>query len=60
MDQASKHITLDLEHAAGSMKFEGDLAEGLFMAARHLTGQERLALIQRLQDSHAELEAVGR
>jgi hypothetical protein len=60
MDQTSKHITLELEHAAGSMKFDGDLAEGLFQAARHLTGIERLKLIQRLQDSHAELEAVGR
>jgi hypothetical protein len=42
------------------MKFAGDLVEGLFLAARHLIGQERLELIQRLQDSHAELEAVGR
>lgn len=61
MDGAtSKHITIELEHAAGSMKFGGDLAEGLYLAARHLTGQERLELIQRLQDSHAELEAAGR
>jgi len=60
MDSTSKHITLELEHAAGSMKFDGDLAEGLFQAARHLTGLERQELIQRLQDSHAELEAVGR
>ncbi len=57
---ATKHITIELEHPAGSMKFDGDLAEGLFQAARHLTGLERLELIQRLQDSHAELEAVGR
>ncbi len=57
---AAKHITLELEHPAGSMKFDGDLAEGLYLAARHLTGQERLELIQRLQDSQAELEAVGR
>lgn len=42
------------------MKFDGDLAEGLYLAARHMTGQERLELIQRLQESHAELEAVGR
>jgi hypothetical protein len=60
MEPTSKRITLELEHPAGSMKFDGDLAEGLFLAARHLTGQERLKLIQRLQDSHAELEAVGR
>jgi hypothetical protein len=60
MDQTSKHISLELEHPAGSMKFNGDLAEGLYLAARHLSGQERLDLIQRLQDSHAELEAVGR
>jgi hypothetical protein len=60
MDTKSKRITLDLDHPAGSMKFEGDLAEGLFLAARHLTGQERLDLIERLQASHAELEAVGR
>lgn len=60
MNPPSKHITLEAEHAAGSLKFDGDLAEGLFIAARHLTGQERLDLIQRLQDSHAELEAVGR
>ncbi|MFP3924620.1 hypothetical protein [Pseudomonas sp. W5-36] len=56
---AAKHITLELEHFAGSMKFDGDLAEGLFLAARHLTGQERLELIQRLQDSHAEVKPVG-
>lgn len=60
MDQTAKRMTLELEHAAGSMKFDGDLAEGLYLAARHLTGLERLELIQRLQDSHAELEAVGR
>jgi hypothetical protein len=60
MEPTSKRITLELEHAAGSMKFDGDLAEGLYLAARHLTGQERLDLIQRLQDTHAELEAVGR
>ncbi|WP_074892043.1 hypothetical protein [Pseudomonas graminis] len=60
MDQLAKRIRLDLEHAAGSMKFEGDLAEGLFQASRHLSGNERMELIQRLQDSHAELEAVGR
>uniref|UniRef100_A0A7C2B9B5 Uncharacterized protein n=1 Tax=Pseudomonas graminis TaxID=158627 RepID=A0A7C2B9B5_9PSED len=57
---AEKRITLELEHPAGSMKFDGNLAEGLFLAARHLTGQERLDLIERLQASHAELEAVGR
>lgn len=57
---ATKHITLELEHPAGSMKFDGDLAEGLYLAARHLTGQERLELIQRMQDSQAELEAFGR
>lgn len=57
---AAKRITLELEHPAGSMKFEGDLAEGLYLAARHLNGQQRLELIQRLQGSHAELEAVGR
>ena len=60
MEPTAKHITIELEHAAGSMKFDGDLAEGLYLAALHLTGQERLELIQRLQDSHAELEAVGR
>ncbi|MCF7541849.1 hypothetical protein [Pseudomonas petrae] len=60
MERATKHIALELEHPAGGLKFDGDLAEGLFLAARHLTGQERLELIQRLQDSHAELEAVGR
>lgn len=60
MERTSKHITLDLEHVAGSMEFDGDLAEGLYLAARHLSGQERLELIQRLQDSNAELEAVGR
>lgn len=57
---ATKHITLELEQAAGSMKFDGELPDGLFLAARHLTGQERLELIQRLQASHAELESVGR
>ncbi|MFP3849109.1 hypothetical protein [Pseudomonas sp. W5-01] len=57
---ATKHITLELEHPAGSMKFDGDLAEGLYLAARHLNGQERLELIQRMQDSQAELEAFGR
>ncbi|MGE6387341.1 hypothetical protein ACQKEN_16955 [Pseudomonas sp. NPDC078416] len=57
---ATKNITLELEHPAGSMKFEGDLAEGLYLAARHLNGQERRALIERLQASYAELEAVGR
>lgn len=57
---AAKHITLELEHPAGSMKFDGDLAEGLYLAARHLNGQERQALIERLQASHAELQAVGR
>jgi hypothetical protein len=57
---ATKHVTIELEHPAGSMKFDGELAEGLYLAARHLTGQERLELIQRLQDSHSELEAVGR
>lgn len=60
MDAVAKHITLELEHSAGSMKFEGDLAEGLFLAARHLSGQERLDLIERLKAAHNELESVGR
>lgn len=60
MDATPKHVTLELEHSAGSLRFEGDLAEGLFLAARHLSGQERLDLIAKLQEKHAELEAVGR
>jgi hypothetical protein len=60
MEATGKHVNIELEHVAGSMKFDGDLAEGLFLAARHLTGQERLDQIERLQAAHANLEAMGR
>ncbi|MFJ5297458.1 hypothetical protein ACIQAL_13145 [Pseudomonas sp. NPDC088368] len=60
MEATGKRVQIELEHAAGSMKFDGDLAEGLFLAARHLTGQERLCLIAKLQEKHLELEALGR
>jgi hypothetical protein len=60
MEYTPKHVTIDVEHPAGSMSFDGDLAEGLYLAARHLSGQERLEFIERLRASHAELEAVGR
>ncbi len=36
------------------------LADGLFYAAHHLSGAERLDLIERLQGAHAEIEARGR
>jgi hypothetical protein len=43
-----------------AMVFAGELADGLFEAARHLSGAERLELIERLQAAHAEIEARGR
>ncbi|WP_313484356.1 hypothetical protein [Pseudomonas sp.] len=60
MDATPKHVTIEVKHAAGAMKFDGDLAEGLFLAARHLSAQERLDLIARLQARHAEIEAEWR
>jgi hypothetical protein len=60
LDTVPKHVTIHLEHAAGSMKFDGGLAEGLFLAARHLSCAERIELIERLKTSHAVIEALGR
>ncbi|MGA9221935.1 MAG: hypothetical protein WBZ57_12145 [Pseudomonas graminis] len=41
-------------------EFAGDLYEGLFHAARQLTGQERLRLIGELLTRHAEIESEWR
>lgn len=59
-EQKPKRIKYKLWHPAGHCEFNGGLSEGLFYAAHHLTGQERLDLIAKLQAKHAELEAVGR
>ena len=59
-EKKPKRIKYKLWHPAGHCEFNGGLPEGLFYAARHLTGQERLDLIAKLQAKHAELEAVGR
>jgi hypothetical protein len=41
--------------------YSGALADGLYhAAAHHLSGAERLDLIERLQAAHAEIEARGR
>lgn len=41
-------------------EFAGDLYEGLFHAARQLTGQERLRLTGELLARHAEIESEWR
>lgn len=43
------------------MMYSGALTDGLFhAAAHHLSGAERLELIERLQAAHDEIEAYGR
>lgn len=43
------------------MQYDGALADGIFhAAAHHLSGAERLDLIERLQAAHDEIEACGR
>lgn len=43
------------------MMYSGPLTDGLFhAAAHHLSGAERLELIERLQAAHDEIEACGR
>lgn len=53
-------ISYLIEGEQKGAEFAGDLYEGLFHAARQLTGEERLRLIAELLARHAELEAVGR
>jgi len=58
--QDSKRIKYKLWHPSGQCEFDGGLPEGLFYAAHHMTGQERLDFIAKLQEKHAQLEAMGR
>jgi hypothetical protein len=55
---SGKRVQIELMHPAGGMKFDGDLANGLFMAARHLTEQERLNLAERIR-AYSDREQMG-
>ncbi|MNE78114.1 hypothetical protein D3C76_898520 [compost metagenome] len=57
---SANRIKFKLWHPAGSMEFEGTIAEGIYYGAHCLSGTARLALIEKLKAKHAELEAVGR
>lgn len=56
--QIEKYIYLRVDRAEGGMEFEGDLADGLFHAARQLTEQERHDLADRLK-AYSDRELMG-
>lgn len=60
MTPTSLKISYVIEGEQRGAEFIGDLYEGLFHAARQLTGQERLRLIGELLARHAEIEAEWR
>jgi hypothetical protein len=53
-----KRVKIELKHEAAGMMFEGDLANGLFLAARHLTDRERLNLAYRIR-AYSDRDVMG-
>lgn len=61
MPDQPKHRTIITHGETLLMDHDGNLVDGLYWAAaNHLTTSERLDLIERLQASHAEIEATWR
>lgn len=60
MTTTSLQISYLIEGEQKGAEFAGDLYEGLFHAARQLTGQERLRLIGELLARHVEIESEWR